>query len=183
MKLGLTVLRATIGAIFFAHGAQKLFGWFGGYGLEATAKGFDSMGLRPGKRQAVIAGAAETGGGALLGLGLLTPVGAAATIGVMDQAVRTVHLKNGFFVTNGGYEFNLILAAAAFALADHGPGPWSLDSKLGLKMSGPLWALGALGAGLAGPKLVAALAPAEAPEAPAPAESAPEPAPATAAQH
>jgi putative oxidoreductase len=174
MKLGMTVFRATIGAIFVAHGTQKLFGWFGGHGLDGTGKAFDSMGLRPGRRQALIAGASEAGGGALLGLGLLTPVGAAAVIGVMNQAVRTVHLDKGFFVTNGGYEFNLMLAASAFALADSGPGPWSLDAKLGLRMSGPVWALGALGAGLAGPRLVAALAPAEAPEAPAAAETAPE---------
>ena len=180
MKLGLTVFRATIGAIFFAHGAQKLFGWFGGHGLEGTGKAFDSIGLRPGRRQALIAGASEAGGGTLLGLGLLTPVGVAAVIGVMNEAVRTVHIDKGFFVTNGGYEFNLILAASAFALADSGPGPWSLDEKLGLRMKGPLWALGALGAGLAGPRLLAALAPAEAPEVPAAAEAAPEAVPTTA---
>jgi putative oxidoreductase len=180
MKLGMTVFRATIGAIFFAHGTQKLFGWFGGHGLDGTGKAFDSIGLRPGRRQALIAGASEAGGGTLLGLGLLTPVGAAAVIGVMNEAVRTVHLDKGFFVTNGGYEFNLILAASAFALADHGPGPWSLDHKLGLRLNGPLWALGALGAGLAGPRLVAALARAEEPEAPAAAETAPEAVPATA---
>ena len=181
MKLGMTVFRATIGVIFFAHGAQKLFGWFGGHGLDGTAKAFDSMGLRPGRRQALIAGASEAGGGALLGLGLLTPVGAAAVIGVMNEAVRTVHLDKGFFVTNGGYEFNLILAASAFALADSGPGPWSLDEKLGLRMSGPLWALGALGAGLAGPRLVAALAPAEEPEASSATPTAPEAVPTAAA--
>ena len=180
MKLGLTVFRATIGAIFFAHGAQKLFGWFGGHGLEGTGKAFDSIGLRPGRRQALIAGASEAGGGTLLGLGLLTPVGAAAVIGVMNEAVRTVHIEKGFFVTNGGYEFNLILAASAFALADSGPGPWSLDEKLGLRMKGPLWALGALGAGHAGPRLLAALAPAEAPEVPAAAAAAPEAVPTTA---
>jgi putative oxidoreductase len=179
MKLGITVLRATLGAVFVAHGTQKLFGWFGGHGLEGTAKAFDSIGLRPGKRTALIAGASEAGGGALLGLGLLTPVGAAATIGVMDQAVRAVHLDKGFFVTNGGYEFNLALVASAFLLADTGPGPVSLDAKLGLRMSGPLWALAALGAGLAGPRLVARLAPAEEPQAqPAPA-AAPEPVGAT----
>ena len=177
MKLGITVFRATIGAIFFAHGTQKLFGWFGGYGLDATAKAFDSMGLRPGRRKALIAGAAETGGGALLGLGLLTPLGSAAVIGVMNEAVRTVHWDKGFFVTNGGYEFNLMLAASAFALADHGPGEWSLDERLGLRMSGPLVALAALGAGLAGPRLVDELLPAEeSVEAPAAPESAPEPA-------
>lgn len=178
MKLGITVLRATVGAIFFAHGAQKLWGWFGGYGLEATAKAFDSIGLKPGKRTALIAGASEAGGGALLGLGLLTPVGAAATIGVMNQAVRTVHLEKGFFVTNGGYEFNLALVAAAFLLADTGPGPWSLDEKLGLRMSGPLWAIAALGAGLAGPRLIARPATADEPQAPVAEQTAPEAVPA-----
>jgi putative oxidoreductase len=159
MKVGLTALRATIGAIFFAHGTQKLFGWFGGHGLDATAQAFDSMGLKPGKRKALLAGGAEAGGGALLGLGLLTPVGSAAVIGVMNEAVRTVHWDKGFFVTNGGFEFNLMLSAAAFALADHGPGPWSLDEKLGIKATGPLVALAALGAGIAGPRLVDAIAP------------------------
>jgi len=176
MKLGLTALRATVGAIFFAHGAQKLFGWFGGYGLDATAQAFDGMGLRPGKRKALLAGAAEAGGGALLGLGLLTPVGTAAVIGVMNEAVRTVHWDKGFFSTNGGYEFNLMLSAAAFALADHGPGPWSLDEKLGIGAKGPLVALAALGAGIAGPQLVDTIWPAP-PEEPAAApvpESAPE---------
>jgi putative oxidoreductase len=181
MKLGLTALRATLGAVFFAHGVQKLFGWFGGHGLEATAGAFDSMGLRPGKRTALLAGASETGGGVLLGLGLLTPVGAAAVIGVMDQAVRTVHLEKGFFVTDGGFEYNLTLAAAALVLADSGPGPFSLDEKLGLRMTGPLWALAALGAGLAGPRLVERLAPPAQPEPPATSQSAPEPVPATAA--
>jgi putative oxidoreductase len=164
MKLGLTVLRATLGAVFFAHGAQKLFGWFGGGGLEKTGRAWESMGLRPGKRNALIAGSAETGGGALLASGFLTPLGAAAVTGVMSQAVRTVHLKNGFFVTEGGYEFNLALVAAAFALVDVGPGPWSLDEKLGLRMSGPLWAAAALGAGLAGPKLLERFAPPAEPE-------------------
>ena len=182
MKLGLTALRATLGAVFFSHGAQKLFGWFGGHGLEATASAFDSMGLRPGKRTALLAGASEAGGGALLGLGLLTPLGSAAVIGVMDQAVRTVHLQKGFFVTNGGYEYNLTLVAAALVLADSGPGPLSLDEKLGLRMSGPLWAIAALGAGLAGPRIVERLAPPAEPEPPATQqESAPEPVPATAA--
>jgi putative oxidoreductase len=182
MKLGITVFRATIGAVFFAHGAQKLWGWFGGHGLEATGNALESMGLRPGKRSALIAGASEAGGGMLLALGLLTPVGSAATIGVMNEAVRTVHIQKGFFVTNGGYEFNLALVASAFLLADTGPGPWSLDHKLGLRMSGPLWALAALGAGLAGPRLLARLAPAEEPQpepAPAPAPE-PEPVEATA---
>ena len=160
MRLGITAFRAAIGAVFFAHGAQKLFGWFGGPGLDGTAKGFDAMGLKPGRRNALIAGASEAGGGALLATGFLTPLGSAATIGVMSQAIRTVHWEKGFFATQGGYEFNLTLIAAAFALADTGPGPLSLDRALGIEKSGPLWALAALGAGLAGPRLVERLAPA-----------------------
>ena len=183
MKLGITVLRATIGGIFFAHGAQKLFGWFGGHGLEATGQAFDSMGMKPGKRNALLAGAAEAGGGTLIATGFLTPLGSAAVIGVMDQAVRSVHKEKGFFVTEGGYEYNLALAAAAVVIADLGPGPLSLDRALGSERSGPLWALAALGAGLAGPRLLERLAPAEE-DAPAPAEpprftrdEAPQPAP------
>jgi putative oxidoreductase len=166
MRLGLTLLRAAVGGAFFAHGTQKLFGWFGGPGLQGMSKGFEQLGLRPGKRSALVAGGAEAGGGALLATGLLTPLGSAAVIGVMDQAVRSVHWQKGFFNTSGGYEYNLVLAAAAFALADTGPGPLSLDRALGIERSGPLWALAALGAGLAGPRLLARAAPAEPAQAP-----------------
>jgi putative oxidoreductase len=159
MKLGLTLLRVTVGATFFAHGAQKLFGWFGGPGLQGMGETFDAMGLKPGKRNALIAGASEAGGGALLATGFLTPLGAAATTGVMTQAIRTVHWEKGFFVTAGGYEYNLALIAAVTALADVGPGPLSLDRVLGTERSGPLWALAALGAGLAGLRLIQRLAP------------------------
>jgi putative oxidoreductase len=154
MKVGLTVLRVALGATFFAHGAQKMFGWFGGPGLENMAKGLDSMGVKPGKRNATIAAVAEVGGGTLFTLGLATPVAAAGTIGVMNQAVRSVHLSKGFFNTNGGYEFNLVLVAGAVALADLGPGEFSLEQALGLKLYGPLWALAALAAGLTGPQLL-----------------------------
>jgi putative oxidoreductase len=167
MKLGITAMRAALGAVFFAHGTQKLFGWFGGGGLEGTAKGFHAMGLRPGKRTAVVAGGAEAAGGVMLATGFLTPLGAASLLGVMNQAVRTVHLDKGFFAANGGYEFNLVLAASAFALADLGPGDWSLDNALGLDLKGPRWALAALAAGIAGPKLLERLAPDEEPEQPA----------------
>jgi putative oxidoreductase len=102
-------------------------------------------------------------------------------IGVMDQAVRTVHLEKGFFVTDGGYEYNLVLVASALVLADSGPGPWSLDEKLGLRMAGPLWALAALAAGLTGPRLLERLAPPAEPEPAGTPESAPQAVPATAA--
>ena len=77
MKLGLTLLRVVIGALFFGHGTQKLFGWFGGHGIEGTAGFFESLGLKPGRRHATAAGAAEAGGGALVALGFLTPAAAA----------------------------------------------------------------------------------------------------------
>ncbi|HTE61169.1 MAG TPA: DoxX family protein [Solirubrobacteraceae bacterium] len=171
MKLGPIVLRAALGAVFFAHGAQKLFGWFGGYGLEATANAFDSMGLKPGKRSALIAGGSETGAGVLFAAGFMTPLAAATSIAVQNEAIRTVHWEKGFFSTDGGYEFNLTLIAAAIALADSGPGPLSLDRALGTERSGTLWALAALGAGLVGPRLLDRIAP-------PPAESAaPAPAP------
>jgi putative oxidoreductase len=165
MTLGLTALRAAVGGAFFAHGAQKLFGWFGGPGLDGMGQGFEQMGIKPGRRNALIAGASELGGGAMLAAGFLTPLGAAAIMGVMDKAVRTVHWSKGFFVTEGGYEYNVVLAAAAFALADVGPGRLSLDRALGIEMSGPAWALAALGAGLAGPRLLERTAPAEPPTA------------------
>jgi putative oxidoreductase len=176
MKLGLTLFRAVIGATMFAHGAQKLFGWFGGHGLEATGQAFDSMGLKPGKRTALAAGASEAGGGALLATGFLTPLGSAATIGVMSQAIRTVHKEKGFFVTEGGYEYNLALIASALVLADLGPGPVSLDRALGTELRGPLVALAALGAGLAGPIVMQRLAASAPAPAPAPQTAEPQPA-------
>ena len=176
MKLGLTVLRVLFGATMFAHGAQKLFGWFGGHGPHATGQAFESMGLTPGKRHAVAAGASEAGGGLLLASGFLTPLGSAATIGVMSQAIRSVHSPKGFFVTEGGYEYNLALAAGAFALADLGPGPLSLDRVLGTEVRGPLVALAALAAGVAGPIALQRLSAGESAPAPAETETAPEPA-------
>jgi putative oxidoreductase len=176
MKLGLTIFRVILGGTMFAHGAQKLFGWFGGHGLDATGQAFEGMGLRPGKRTALVAGASEAGGGALIATGLLTPLGSAATIGVMSQAVRTIHWEKGFFVTEGGYEYNLALMAGAFMLADVGPGPVSLDRALGTEKTGLLVALAALGAGLAGPRLLERLAPSEPAPAPAEQSAAPQPA-------
>jgi putative oxidoreductase len=154
MKLGLTILRTIVGALFFGHGTQKLFGWFGGHGPDATAQMFEGLGLRPGRRHATAAGASEAGGGALLALGLLTPAAAASLIGTMFTAIRTVHLKNGPWATAGGYEYNLVLIAALLALADLGPGDLSLDSALGIEVKGPLIALGALAGGIGGATLL-----------------------------
>jgi putative oxidoreductase len=150
VRLSTLFVRATIGALFFGHGTQKLFGWFGGHGLEGTGGAFESMGLRPGKRHATAAGAAEAGGGALLALGLLTPVAATSIIATMVTAIRKVHASNGPWVTNGGYEYNLVLIAAMLAITENGPGPISLDAKLAPDLKGFPLALAALGAGVAG---------------------------------
>jgi putative oxidoreductase len=149
MNLALFALRGVVGLIFAGHGSQKLFGAFGGRGLEGTAASYDAMGLRPGKVHAPLSGAAELCGGLALALGLMTPFAAAALIGVMTAAVITVHLRNGFWVTNGGYEFNLVMVAALFALAGAGAGAWSLDNVIGVDLASAGWALGALGAGVA----------------------------------
>lgn len=148
MKLGLTVLRWIVGALFFGHGTQKLFGWFGGHGPEATGQFFENLGLKPGRRHATAAGAAEAGGGALVALGLFTPAAAAALIGTMYTAIQKVHLQKGPWVTEGGYEYNLVLIASLLALADLGPGELSLDHALGVEVRGPLVALLALAGGI-----------------------------------
>jgi putative oxidoreductase len=144
------ILRTLLGALFIGHGLQKLKGWFGGYGLEGTGQFFESVGLRPGKRHATAAGAAETTGGALLALGLLTPVASAALIGTMATAVKTVHLEKGPWVSDGGWEYNAVIVAALVALTEAGPGSVSLDESLGIRLSGPFWAFAALAAGLGG---------------------------------
>ncbi|HEY4824098.1 MAG TPA: DoxX family protein [Solirubrobacteraceae bacterium] len=150
MKLGRLLLRFVVGGFFIGHGTQKLFGWFGGNGLKATAEGFDQLGLKPAQAHATAAGVAEAGGGALLVAGLETPLAAAAITATMITAVRTVHLKNGPWASNGGYEYNVVLIAAALALAELGPGPLSLDAARGHERSGAGWALAAAGAGAVG---------------------------------
>jgi putative oxidoreductase len=150
MKIGRLLLRLTIGGFFIGHGTQKLFGWFGGHGLEGTGQFFESLGLRPGRTNALAAGVAETGGGTLLATGLATPVAASALTATMLTAINRVHLKNGPWISNGGYEYNAVLIAAVTALAELGPGPLSLDSAFGHEWHGPGWALAALAAGAAG---------------------------------
>ena len=150
MKIGRLLLRMSVGGFFFGHGTQKLFGWFGGKGLDATAKAFDGLGLRPGRVNAVAAGAAEAGGGALLAAGLATPLAASALTATMMTAIRTVHGKNGPWLSNNGYEYNVVLIAAALVLAEAGPGGLSLDAALGRERSGSGWAVAALLAGALG---------------------------------
>jgi putative oxidoreductase len=150
MKIGRLLLRLTVGCFFFGHGTQKLFGWYGGKGIDATAAGFEQIGLRPARANAIAAGAAEAGGGALLAAGLATPVAASMLTATMLTAIHRVHAKKGPWLSDGGYEYNVVLIAAVIALAEVGPGKLSLDAALGRVRSGPGWALAALLAGAAG---------------------------------
>src|SRR4051794_13801374 len=123
MDLGRTALRFVIGPLFVGHGTQKLFGWFGGPGLDGPGGFFESLGLKPGRRHATAAGVSEALGGALLTLGALTPVAAGLVTGTMITAIRKAHADKGPWVTNGGYEYNLTLIAAMLALTEAGPRP------------------------------------------------------------
>jgi putative oxidoreductase len=150
MGLGKLILRATLGGYFFGHGMQKLTGWFGGGGLEGTAQMFEQIGLRPGRQNALLAGAAEAGGGSLLAFGLFTPAAVSMLTGVMTNAIRHVHQQNGLWVTDGGIEYPVVILAVLAALADSGPGPLSLDEELGISWRGPVATVVAMGAGVAG---------------------------------
>ena len=141
MDLGRTALRLVVGPLFVGHGTQKLFGWFGGHGLEGTGAFFEKLGLRPGKRQAAAAGTAEALGGALLTLGAVTPVAAGLITGTMITAMRKVHISKGPWVTHGGYEYNLTLIAAVLALTEAGPGRPSVDAAVLPRLKGNGWAL------------------------------------------
>jgi len=125
---GALALRVPIGIIFVAHGAQKLFGWFGGYGLEGTGQWMGSVGLNPGYLMALLAGAAEFFGGLALIVGLLVRPAAAALAFAMLVAVFAVHLDKGLFMSDNGYEFALALLAASVSLVASGAGRWSLDA-------------------------------------------------------
>jgi putative oxidoreductase len=170
MDVALLILRLVVGGLFVGHGTQKLFGWFGGHGIEPTAQMFEGLGMRPGRRNAIAAGVAEAAGGAGLALGLATPLAAGAVTSVMLTAINRVHLKNGPWVTNGGYEYNAVLIAAALALTEVGPGELSLDHALGQERSGAGWTLAAAAIGATGAIGAHKLAEAY----PAPAEAAPE---------
>lgn len=124
-------LRIPVGIIFVAHGAQKLFGAFGGYGLEGTGQFFASVGLNPGTLMALLAGAAEFFGGLALILGLLVRPAAAALAFAMLVAIVAVHIGKGFFLDKGGYEYALALFAASVSLLFSGGGRFSLDRRIG----------------------------------------------------
>jgi putative oxidoreductase len=150
MDTGLLVIRVVVGLLLVGHGTQKLLGWFGGYGIAGTGQFMESLGYRPGRVNAALAGLGETLGGSLFALGLLTPLGAAAIIAVMLNAIVSVHLRNGPWVTEGGYEYNLVLSAVALGVAFTGPGTASLDNALGWNLAGVDWGLTALVLGVLG---------------------------------
>jgi putative oxidoreductase len=136
--LGLLVVRLVIGLVMAAHGSQKLFGWFGGYGLKPTGDFFAQLGFQPGTLFAAAAGLSETLGGLLFALGFLGPVGPALIISVMIVAAITVHWEHGLFNSNNGYELPLIYSVIALGVALTGFGSYSLDAQLGIASRLPL---------------------------------------------
>src|SRR3954462_853497 len=153
MAYGMLFLRVVVGLLLLGHGAQKLFGWFGGHGPRGTAGFFGSLGFRRSHAlpMAVLAGVSEAAG-LLLAFCFPTPLAALAIATVMVVAVATVHWKNGLWVTSGGYEFNLVLWTVAIAVAASGPGRFSVDRALGWvdNLSGVWWGVGVLVASLVG---------------------------------
>jgi putative oxidoreductase len=163
MEISLLILRLVFGLTMAAHGTQKLFGWFRGYGLTGTGGFFEGIGFRPGKPFALAAGLSEFLGGLLIALGLLGPVGPALVIAVMVVAMVTVHIHGGLLATSNGVELPLLYAAASVAIAIAGPDAFSIDAVLGLHFSHVIvW--GVLFAGLAGGLLNLALRHAPAPK-------------------
>ena len=132
MHSGLFILRVVIGFLMAAHGSQKLFGWFGGYGIAGTGGFFEGLGFRPGRLFAALAGAGEFIGGVLVAVGFLGPVGPALMLSVMIVAAISVHWENGLFAASNGIEVPLLYAAAATTMALTGPGAYSVDALLGL---------------------------------------------------
>ena len=137
LDAGLLVLRLALGLYMAAHGAQKLFGWFGGHGLDATGEFMVQLGFKQGRTFATLASVTEVASGLLVALGFLGPVGPALMVSVMIVAAVTVHLKNGVFAQNGGVEVPVLYGVGALALGLTGPGHYSLDAILGLT---PLYA-------------------------------------------
>jgi putative oxidoreductase len=136
MNAGLFVLRVVVGLVMAGHGAQKLFGWFGGYGIAGTGGYLESLGFRPGRIFATAAALAEFLGGLLIAVGFLGPIGPAVVLATMIVAAISVHWQNGLFATTNGIELPLVYAAISAALALTGPGAYSIDEAVGLT---PFW--------------------------------------------
>ena len=132
MDTAFLIIRIVVGLGFAAHGAQKLFGWFGGYGIAGTGGFFESLGFRPGRLFALAAGLGEAGGGLLTFLGLGGPLGPAVIVVVMLTAILSVHLGKGFFADKGGPELALLYLCGALAIAFAGSGAYSLDRMFGI---------------------------------------------------
>lgn len=126
LDLGLLLIRLVVGLTLMGHGAQKLFGWFGGYGLKGTGGWMDSIGMKPGVLMALAAGLSELGGGLLFAAGLWLPVAAALIIVPMIVAIAKVHGPKGYWVDRGGFEYNLILLVVALAIAFTGAGAYAI---------------------------------------------------------
>lgn len=151
MDLGLVIARMVFGLLMAAHGAQKAFGWFGGYGLAATGGFFESIGFRPGRFFAATAAGTEISAGLLVALGLMGPLGPALIVSVMIVAAASVHWQHGLFAQNNGIEVPLLYAVAAISLALTGFGAYSVDAALGLTSQWtPAIAWGALALGAIG---------------------------------
>jgi putative oxidoreductase len=138
LAIGLLIIRLALGLTVAAHGAQKLFGWFGGSGLAGFGGALEKMNIRPSAPFALLAGLGEFAGGLLVAIGFLSPGGPLMVAGAMVVAIVTVHLKKGFFSSKGGYEFPLLIAASSLALSITGPGTYSLDGVLRLSVPEPL---------------------------------------------
>ncbi len=137
MDIGLLILQVVIGLLMMAHGAQKLFGWFGGRGLNATADWLANMGLRAPRFWALLAGLAELGGGLLFALGLFHPIGPLAIIAVMIAAIALVHWPRGLWISNGGSEYALVMAVVAAVMGLWEPGAYTLDRYFGIALPQP----------------------------------------------
>jgi putative oxidoreductase len=151
VSIGLLIGRLVVGLLMAAHGTQKLFGWFGGHGLEGTGQFLGSLGFEPGRRFATLAGLAQVGSGLLIALGFLGPIGPAIMLSVMIVAAMSVHWRNGLFATNDGIEVPLLYATGAVALALTGFGRYSLDAIVGpTALEAPAVTLIALAVGIVG---------------------------------